>query len=68
MIRRLIQLGLGFALVAGVAQPAAAQVVHSFNGNVGFFLPRGFDSRDPNDVLLANTSALVFNMGDFDSF
>jgi outer membrane protein W len=67
MVRCLTRLSLGVALVAGLAQPAAAQVVHSFNANIGFFSPRGADSRDHNDVLLANLSALVFNIGDFDT-
>jgi hypothetical protein len=68
----------GFAVaVLLMAAPASAQVVHSVQVGAGFVFPRGFDSRDPDDVLLRNllgealpaipslSDALAFDINDF---
>lgn len=41
-------------VVSAVAAPASAQIVQSIGFGVGFFSPRGFDSRVDGDVLVAN--------------
>ncbi len=72
----------GLALVlATIAAPAAAQVVHSVSFGVGYFWPRSFDSRVTGDVLVADltqpiipalagnipppTGSLAFQISDF---
>jgi hypothetical protein len=67
MYRTVSRFGLGLALVVGLAKPAAAQVVHSIDFNVGAWVPSGVASRDAHDVLLANMPALVFKISDFKS-
>ena len=68
-MRRLIFAVTAFALVLGIfaTPPAAAQ--QSVNIFVGGFVPRGFSSRDPNDVLLNNLACeecFAFRIRDFD--
>jgi outer membrane protein W len=48
------------------AQPAAAQT-QSASFYLGSFHPRGFDARDPNDVLFQDANFLDFNMRDFNN-
>jgi hypothetical protein len=67
---------MGLAMVA-MARPASAQLVQSFQIGVGSFMPRGFEGRDANDVLLRDfvgeplaidptlTDAQVFDTSDF---
>ena len=68
--------GLVLALLLA-ATPASAQVVQSVQFGAGFVLPRGFDARDDDDVLIRNaigealpglpslTDALAFEINDF---
>ncbi len=51
--------------VFGVVAPAAAQAVHSIHLGGGLFMPRGFDSRDADDVLVENLNTLAFDLKDF---
>ena len=69
-------LGLVLAFVL-TAAPASAQVVQSVQVGGGFVFPRGFDSRDQDDVLVRNligealpaipslSDALAFEISDF---
>ena len=50
----IVGLWLAAALVAA---PASAQIVQSVHVGFGGFFPRGFDSRDPADTLVADLSA-----------
>ena len=73
---RLRQLGLVAVLLLAAA-PASAQVVQSVQFGAGFVFPRGFDSRDQDDVLVRNligeslpaipslSDALAFEINDF---
>ena len=66
-----------FLTVLFIAAPAAAQTVQSLRVGLGGVFPRGFDSRNADDVLLRNalgevlpgdptlTDALAFEMRDF---
>ena len=63
-------------VVAGASTPASAQVVEVSRAdsrnligfNVGGFLLKGVDSRDPDDVLLANLNDLDFRIEDFNNW
>jgi len=63
-------------VVTGASTPANAQVVQVSRAdsrnligfNVGGFLPKGVDSRDPDDVLLANLNDLDFRIEDFNNW
>src|SRR6478752_5584888 len=61
--------GLGLAAVL-IAVPASAQIVQSAHFGIGAFYPRGFDSRDANDTLVADLTTaepLAFDIGQFTS-
>jgi opacity protein-like surface antigen len=63
-------------LVGGLASPASAQVFqvtradarHSVGFNLGYFMLKGEDGRDDDDVLLANLGDLAFEIGDFNQW
>jgi hypothetical protein len=75
-LRLLRNVGL-VLLVLLTAAPASAQVVQSMHVGAGFVLPRGFDARDKDDVLIRNflgeslpaipsrSDALAFEISDF---
>lgn len=80
MMRTLARASVVAVLLAGVAAPASAQVVHSLTLGAGWFNPRAFDGRDARDVWVANltqpviegtdppaTSSLDFAIKDFRS-
>ncbi|MBM3820622.1 MAG: hypothetical protein FJW14_16625 [Acidimicrobiia bacterium] len=54
-----------FALVAGAAQPAAAQ--QTINLNLGYFAVRGEDARVEDDVLNENLNFFAFDVSDFNT-
>jgi hypothetical protein len=61
--------GLGLAAML-TAVPASAQIVQSAHIGIGAFYPRGFDSRDANDTLVADLTTaepLAFDIGQFTS-
>src|SRR5215467_2648103 len=61
--------GLGLAAML-IAVPASAQIVQSAHFGIGAFYPRGFDSRDANDTLVADLTTaepLAFDIGQFTS-
>ena len=53
------------SMLAGGAVSAQAQVTHSVNLGVGWFMVRGEQSRDANDVLLEDLQSLAFEVKDF---
>jgi hypothetical protein len=53
------------AIVAGVAQPAAAQ--QTINLNLGYFAVRGEDARVSGDVLNENLNFFAFDVSDFNA-
>jgi hypothetical protein len=63
-------------LVGGSASPASAQVFqvtradarHSVGFNLGYFMLKGEDGRDDDDVLLADLQDLAFEIKDFNSW
>jgi len=61
----------GFALAAAlIAAPASAQIVQGFHMGAGVFYPRGFDSRDVDDVLVADLTfvdPIAFDINNFTS-
>jgi hypothetical protein len=64
MKRRLLVSCIAVGLFAGFIDTPTASAQQSVNFFVGAFVPRGFDARDRNDVLLRN-DFLVFDMKDF---
>ena len=62
---------VGFGLAAILlATPASAQIVQSIQGGFGAFFPRGYDSRDPADTVVADLNdaqPLDFSIGEFRS-
>jgi hypothetical protein len=54
-----------FAVVVGVAQPAAAQ--QTINFNLGYFAVRGEDARVVDDVLNENLNFFAFDVDDFNT-
>ena len=54
---------LVFAAVVTCARPAHAQ--QTLNFTLGYFSPLGWDSRTHGDVLIANSSFLAFDIGEF---
>ena len=64
MKRRLLISCVAVGLFAGFIDTPAASAQQSVNFFVGAFVPRGFDARDRNDVLLRN-DFLLFDMKDF---
>jgi hypothetical protein len=65
-MRRLPAALILVALV-GLAAPAASFAQQSVTFSIGGFVPKGFDSRDPNDQILDDSTYLAFNMSDFNS-
>jgi hypothetical protein len=63
LMRRLLTFA-GILFVGTLALPTASYAQQSVNFYLGGFLPRGFDARDSDDVLL-NSDFLVFDMKDF---
>jgi opacity protein-like surface antigen len=79
-MRTWIRASVFSAVLAGLAAPASAQVVHSLTLGLGVFMPRGMDSRVAGDTLVANltqplipgtdppsTGSLDFAINDFRS-
>lgn len=64
MKRRLLISCIAVGLFAGFIDTPTASAQQSVNFFVGAFVPRGFNARDRNDVLLRN-DFLVFDMKDF---
>jgi hypothetical protein len=50
-------------LAMAVPSPAAADTV--FGGSIGYFVPRGLDGRDTDDVIFQNLDFLLFDEQDF---
>jgi hypothetical protein len=48
-----------------LAAPASAQ--QTLNFSLGWFAPKGYESRVPGDVLIVNSSFLIFDLDDFGS-
>jgi hypothetical protein len=77
MIRTSVRTALVAVSALLVSSTASAQIIQSVNFGVGGFFPRGIDSRDVDDVLVANlnqpdvagypgnTSSLEFEIKDF---
>jgi hypothetical protein len=63
LMRRLLTFA-GILLVGTLALPTTSYAQQSVNFYLGGFVPRGFDARDRDDVLL-NNDFLVFDMKDF---
>jgi outer membrane protein W len=64
-MRRLYSSAGLLALVALLATPSASYAQQSLNLYVGGFIPRGEESRDPDDVLRNNLDFLAFDLGEF---
>lgn len=75
-IVRRVQVILGALVIVGVITPATAQAqirrVGSSNDwrqavgfNIGYFVVKGEDGRDENDVLFRNLDSLLFDIDDF---
>jgi hypothetical protein len=64
-MRRLFPFAGALALAATLAAPSTSSAQQAFNFYVGGFVPRGEDTRDPDDVLVNNLSFLSFNLKDF---
>jgi hypothetical protein len=67
-MRRLLACTGFVALVSGFIATPSASAQQSVTWFIGGFVPRGFESRDPNDVLVHNLlleHPLVFEVGDF---
>ena len=67
---RRLRLALGFLVLSvGLLAPSTSFAQQSLNFSFGAFVPRGFDSRDDNDVLVNNLccleNPLFFHIGDF---
>lgn len=56
---------LVMAMMTAGAAAAQAQVTQSVNLGVGYFMVRGEESRDADDVLLENLQSLAFEVKDF---
>jgi outer membrane protein W len=56
---------LVMAMMTAGAASAQAQVTQSVNLGVGYFMVRGEESRDANDVLLEDLQSLAFEVKDF---
>ncbi len=56
---------LVMAMMTAGAAGAQAQVTQSVNLGIGYFIPRGEESRDADDVLLADLQSLAFEVKDF---
>jgi hypothetical protein len=54
MMRSVFRAGSLMVVLAAMAAPASAQVIHSFTLGAGVFAPRSFDTRVAGDVLVAN--------------
>ena len=68
MLKRVIANGmLVFTAVFACATSARAQDsgLQTLNFTLGYFTPLGFDARDPDDVLNANSTYLLFDIKDF---
>ena len=66
MVRTRILTGLLVALMAlSGAATAQAQVTQSVNLGLGWFMVRGEDARDEEDVLIADLQSLAFDISDF---
>jgi outer membrane protein W len=65
-MRRFVSFSI-VALVLGVLATPSASAQQSLNLYVGGFVPRGFDARDRNDVLVNNLNFLAFNIKDFNT-
>jgi hypothetical protein len=65
MLRRLILSLSAIALVVGVVDSPSVSAQQTVNFFVGGFVPRGFDSRGVDDVLVQNSDFLLFNIKDF---
>jgi hypothetical protein len=65
MIRRLLISCCALAVLGGFIDPPRASAQQSINLFVGGFVPRSFSDRGRDDVLFANTDALLFNIKDF---
>jgi len=63
-MRRLPAALILVALVSAAA-PAASFAQQSATFSIGGFVPKGFDSRDPNDQILDDATYLAFRMSDF---
>lgn len=65
-MKKTVWMGL---LVAAMLVPGAsraeAQITHSVNLGAGWFMVRGEESRDDNDVLVEDLQSLVFEVKDF---
>jgi hypothetical protein len=57
----------GAFVLALIAAPASAQIVHSLHLGGGAFLPRGEDARAEGDVLIENLNFLAFETKEFNS-
>jgi hypothetical protein len=67
---RRLRLALGFLVLSvGLLAPSTSFAQQSLNFSFGAFVPRGFDARDENDVLVNNLccleNPLFFHIGDF---
>lgn len=56
---------LMMAMMTAGAAAAQAQVTHSVNLGAGYFMARGEESRDADDVLLEDLQSLAFEVKDF---
>lgn len=68
MLKKVIANGmLVFTALIGCATSANAQNSgqQTLNFTLGYFTPLGYDARDPDDVLLANSTYLLFDVKDF---
>jgi hypothetical protein len=65
-MRRLL-LSIGLAVCATALAPSPAHAQQAFSFYIGAFGPRAEDARDPNDVLVNDTSFLDFNINNFRS-
>jgi outer membrane protein W len=65
MLRRLTLSFSAIALIMGVVATPSASAQQTVNFFVGGFVPRGFDSRGSDDVLVRDTSFLIFSIRDF---
>ena len=66
MVRKTAFTGLLVVVMAlSGAATAQAQITQSVNLGLGYFMVRGEDSRDDDDVLIADLQSLLFDVSDF---
>ncbi len=67
MPRNVVRTMLWVVATLAIAAPAAAQTVQGFQIGAGWFVPKGYDGRPINDVLVVDSNTLLFSFSDLNS-